>query len=103
MTYQEFYNNSIQNPKAFWKKQAQELEWFTAPNNILSKDENNYQQWFEDGKLNLSYLCIDKHIKDGFGRKNAIVYDSPVTNSKEIITYNRLHKEVSKLAGALKA
>jgi propionyl-CoA synthetase len=46
-------------------------------------------------------LCIDKHINDGFGRQNAIIYDSPVTNSKEIITYNRLHKEVSKLAGAL--
>ena len=102
MNYQEFYNKSIQNPEEFWKTQAQEIEWFKAPKTILSKDENNYPQWFEDGKLNLSYLCIDKHIKDGYGRKNAIVYDSPVTNSKEIITYNRLHKEVSKLAGVLK-
>ena len=101
MNYQEFYNKSIQNPEEFWKTQAQEIEWFKAPKTILSKDENNYPQWFEDGKLNLSYLCIDKHIKDGYGRKNAIVYDSPVTNSKEIITYNRLHKEVSKLAGVL--
>ena len=101
MKYQEFYNKSIQNPEEFWKAQAEEIEWFKAPKNILSKDENNYPQWFADGKLNLSYLCIDKHIKDGYGRKNAIVYDSPVTNSKEIITYNRLHKEVSKLAGAL--
>lgn len=101
MNYQEFYNKSIQNPEEFWKEQAQEIEWFKTPKTILSKDENNYPQWFEDGKLNLSYLCIDKHIKDGYGRKNAIVYDSPVTNSKEIITYNRLHKEVSKLAGAL--
>lgn len=101
MNYQEFYNKSIQNPEEFWKTQAQEIEWFKVPKTILSKDEKNYPQWFEDGKLNLSYLCIDKHIKDGYGRKNAIVYDSPVTNSKEIITYNRLHKEVSKLAGVL--
>lgn len=101
MNYQEFYNKSIQNPEEFWKQQAQEIEWFKTPETILSNDKDNYPQWFEDGELNLSYLCIDKHIKDGYGRKNAIVYDSPVTNSKEIITYNRLHKEVSKLAGAL--
>ena len=52
--------------------------------------------------MNLSYLCIDKHINDGFGEENAIIYDSPVTNSKEKITYNKLYQEVSKLAGGLK-
>ncbi len=102
MKYQDFYNESIQNSEEFWKIQAQNLAWYKQPQNILSKKDDGYHQWFEDGKLNLSYLCIDKHIEDGFGGQNAIIYDSPVTNSKEIITYNRLHKEVSKLAGALK-
>ncbi|MCF8272758.1 MAG: acetate--CoA ligase [Flavobacteriaceae bacterium] len=102
MKYQDFYNESIKKPEDFWKKQAQNLAWYKEPQNILSKKDDGYHQWFEDGKLNLSYLCIDKHIEDGFGGQNAIIYDSPVTNSKEIITYNRLHKEVSKLAGALK-
>ena len=101
MKYQEFYKKSIEHPEEFWKAQAHELGWFKQPSTILSKDENDYPQWFADGKLNLSYLCIDKHIEDGFGRQNAIIYDSPVTNTKEIITYNRLQKEVSKLAGAL--
>jgi len=102
MKYQDFYNRSIKKPVEFWKKEAQNLAWYKEPTTILSKNDEGYYQWFEDGKLNLSYLCIDKHIEDGFGRQNAIIYDSPVTNSKEIITYNRLHKEVSKLAGALK-
>ena len=102
MKYQEFYKKSINNPEEFWKEQTQNLAWYKEPKNILSKNEDGYHQWFEDGKLNLSYLCIDKHIEDGYGRQNALIYDSPVTNSKEIITYNRLHKEVSKLAGALK-
>ncbi|MGZ0016626.1 acetate--CoA ligase [Yeosuana sp. AK3] len=102
MTYQEFYGQSLNHPEAFWKEQAQKLSWYKEPENILTKNDDGHYQWFEDGKLNLSYLCIDKHIEDGFGRQNAIIYDSPVTNSKEIITYNRLHKEVSKLAGALK-
>ncbi|MDV7140056.1 acetate--CoA ligase [Maribacter sp. TH_r10] len=102
MKYQEFYKKSIENPERFWEEQAHQLQWYHTPKNILSNDDNGYPQWFVDGKLNLSYLCIDKHIEDGFGRQNAIIYDSPVTNTKEIITYNRLQKEVSKLAGALK-
>lgn len=102
MKYQEFYSKSINNPEQFWGEQAQQLAWYKTPKNILLKNDDNYHQWFQDGTLNLSYLCIDKHIEDGFGRQNAIIYDSPVTNSKEIITYNRLLKEVSKLAGALK-
>ncbi len=102
MTYKEFYQKSINSPEEFWREQAQNIAWYEKPKTVLSKNEFDYHEWFSDGTLNLSYLCIDKHIEDGFGRQNAIIYDSPVTNSKEIITYNRLHKEVSKLAGALK-
>lgn len=102
MKYQDFYNKSIATPEAFWSEQAEQVSWYNKPENILSKNNLGHNQWFEDGTINLSYLCIDKHIEDGYGRQNAIIYDSPVTNSKEIITYNRLHKEVSKLAGALK-
>ncbi len=103
MDYQKFYNSSIDNPEEFWKTQSQNLDWFKQPNTILSKDKHDYYQWFADGQLNLSYLCIDKHINDGFGEQNAIIYDSPVTNTKQHITFNQLHKEVSKLAGGLQA
>lgn len=101
MDYQKFYQKSIQEPEQFWREQAKNLYWFKAPKTILSQDKHNYNQWFEDGQLNLSYLCIDKHIKDGFGEQNAIIYDSPVTNTKQHITFKKLHYEVSKLAGGL--
>jgi propionyl-CoA synthetase len=101
MNYQEFYKQSIQEPERFWKTQSQSLEWFKEPKNILSKDNNDYYQWFEDGKLNLSYLCIDKHINDGFGDQVAIIYDSPVTQIKKHITFVELYREVAKLAGGL--
>jgi propionyl-CoA synthetase len=101
MKYQKFYKQSIEHPEAFWKEQSNQLEWFTKPTDILSKDKNDYDQWFADGKTNLSYLCIDKHIQDGFGEQDAIIYDSPVTNTKQHITFNALHSEVSKLAGGL--
>ncbi len=103
MSYQDFYKKSIEHPEKFWKEQAKQLDWFKHPNTILSKDKHDYYQWFADGQLNLSYLCIDKHIDDGFGDQNAIIYDSPVTNTKQHITFNQLHKEVSKLADGLKA
>ncbi len=101
MKYQEFYDKSIKEPEVFWREQANKLDWFTKPNTILSKDENHYDQWFADGELNLSYLCIDKHIQDGFGDQNAIIYDSPVTGKKQHINFHKLHEEVSKLAGGL--
>ena len=101
MNYQEFYQKSIDYPEEFWKEQALQLEWFNTPKIIASKDKYSYNQWFEDGQLNLSYLCIDKHIHDGFGEQNAIIYDSPVTHTKQKITFNDLHFEVSKLAGGL--
>lgn len=103
MKYQNFYTNSIHNSEEFWKQQSENLAWFKPPKNIISKDSNNYYQWFKDGQLNLSYLCIDKHIEDGYGEQNAIIYDSPVTQTKEFITYNKLHQEVAKLAGGLQS
>ncbi len=101
MNYQEFYQKSIDNPEEFWENEAKKLDWFKSPSTILTKDKHDYDQWFADGELNMSHLCIDKHIKDGYGENHAIIYDSPVTNSKEFISYNMLHYEVSKLAGGL--
>lgn len=102
MSYQELYKKSISEPETFWKTQASQLDWFQFPTKILGKDQYDYPQWFEDGQLNLSYLCIDKHINDGFGEQIALIYDSPVSQTKEHITFNKLHQEVSKLAGGLK-
>ncbi|MFY1045912.1 AMP-binding protein [Chryseobacterium sp. GP-SGM7] len=101
MSTDDLFKQSIENKEQFWKEQAQEISWFEFPKTIISKDENNYTQWFTDGKLNMSYLCIDKHIEDGFGDEIAIIYDSPVTNQKIKYTYNQAKIEISKLAGGL--
>lgn len=101
MDIDRLFKQSIENKEQFWKEQAQEISWFEFPNEIISKDENNYTQWFADGKLNMPYLCIDKHIEDGFGGEIAIIYDSPVTNQKKKYTFNQAKQEISKLAGGL--
>ncbi|NVK65559.1 MAG: acetate--CoA ligase [Flavobacteriales bacterium] len=100
MNYAKFYQESIANPEGFWKQQADQLKWFKQPTSIVSPSQEWYN-WFEDGELNLSYLCIDKHIEDGYGHQNAVIYDSPVTNTKQHITYNELLKQVGTLAGGL--
>lgn len=101
MNTDDLFKQSIENKEQFWKEQAQEISWFEFPETIISKDKNNYTQWFEDGRLNMSYLCIDKHIEDGFGEEIAIIYDSPVTNQKKKYTFNQAKEEISKLAGGL--
>ena len=62
------------------------------------KIENNKFIWFKDGKLNTCYNCIDRHVKNGLGKKNAIIYDSPITKTKKFITYDQLLLDVSKLS-----
>ncbi len=103
MSYQSFYNHSIDAPEQFWQEQSNHIHWFKKPDTILSKNEDGYHEWFKDGLTNLSYLCIDKHIMDGYGAQNAIIYDSPVTGVVQHITYNQLCDEVAKLAGGLQS
>ena len=103
MKAQQMFQESIENKEQFWAEQAKNIRWFEFPKAILSEDENGYPQWFADGKLNMSYLCIDKHIEDGFGEQIAVIYDSPVTGKKQEFTFNQLKNEVSRLAGGLKS
>lgn len=102
MDYNNFYEESINDPEGFWQKQATKLAWYQEPTEILSQDENAYPLWYKDGKLNVSYLCIDKHVEEGFGEQTAIIYDSPVTNTIKHISFNELQEEVAKLAGGLR-
>ncbi len=103
MNYDEFYQRSIENPEEFWAEQAHQIKWFKTPQNILSKDANNYPLWFEDGKLNACYLALDKHIEDGFGDDVAIIYDSPVTQTIREFTFHEAKTETAKLAGGLQS
>ena len=88
MNYQKHYNYSIEDPQEFWKEQANELEWYKKPELILSKDKNGIHRWFADGKLNMCYLAVDKHVEDGYGEQEAIIYESPVTQQKVSYSYN---------------
>lgn len=101
--YIALHQQSIENPEEFWKDQAANIDWFKFPEEILGKDDEGLDQWFSGGKLNTSYLAIDRHVENGRGDQLALVYDSPVTDTKESYTYSQLLEEVSLVAGMLKA
>lgn len=102
MTYQEFHARSLASPEQFWGDQAKLIHWFKFPENILSKDEHKLYRWYQDGMLNTSYLALDHHVAAGRGDQAALIYDSPVTNSKKIYTYLELLQAVELFAGVLK-
>lgn len=102
MTYQEFHARSLASPEQFWGDQAKLIHWFKFPESILSKDEHKLYRWYQDGMLNTSYLALDHHVASGRGDQAALIYDSPVTNSKRVYTYLELLQAVELFAGVLK-
>jgi len=102
MSYQDLYQQSIEQPEVFWRNQAELVKWYEFPETILSQDEHGFFRWFEGGKLNTSYLALDAQIEDGRGNQLALIYDSPVTNSQHKFTYTELRDEVAVFAGGLK-
>ena len=99
--YQEIYQRSIKDPESFWSNVSNEIFWYKKPSKILNSNNPPFYKWFEDGTTNTCYNAIDLHVKNGNGGKTAIIYDSPITNSKKKITYEELKNLVSIFAGAL--
>ena len=103
MTYASDFQRSVEAPEAYWGDIAKQLAWYKAPQTILSTDDNGSDRWFADGELNTCYLAVDYHVEQGRGDQVAIIYDSPVTQTKRKITYAQLQADVAQLAGALAA
>lgn len=102
--YFKMYKASITNPEEFWESQLGELDWYKKPtiikNTNFSKEKCEIK-WFEDGKLNASYNCIDRHLRDN-ADKVAIYWEGDSPEHSEQVTYQKLHDEVCKLANGLK-
>ncbi len=91
------------NPIQFWESFAKsELDWFEPFQTVLDEENEPFFQWFKEGKLNITYNCLDRHIKSGLGGKTALIWEGEPGDSKKY-TYEELLKEVCKAANALKA
>lgn len=105
VSYEELYRQSIENPDAFWGKLAKEfLTWskpFTRVQNCTFEGDVSIK-WFEDGELNVSYNCIDRHLPQR-ANQTAIIWEGDEVDQAKHITYAELHEKVCRFANLLKS
>jgi len=102
--YQTMYRQSIESPDVFWQQQSTIVDWYKAPtiikNTHFDKDDLRIK-WFEDGQLNVSYNCIDRHLVKQ-AQQTAIIWEGDAPDISQDISYQQLHDEVCRLANGLK-
>ncbi|MEM5509358.1 acetate--CoA ligase [Pseudoalteromonas sp. AS71] len=102
--YNTLYKQSIDDPESFWREHGKRLDWSTpytkVKNTSFDKGHINIK-WYEDGYLNASYNCIDRHLKTK-ADKVALIWEGDSPSQSENITYQQLHDEVAKFANGLK-
>lgn len=94
--YQEAQNDRLK----FWEKCAQRLDWYKPWDKVLEWDRP-FSKWFVGGKLNVSYNCLDRHIKANLGKKVAIYWEGE-NGDTQVLTYQDVYEQVNKMANVLK-
>ncbi|WP_369357918.1 acetate--CoA ligase [Streptomyces sp. cg2] len=94
------YEEAAADRLGFWAEQAKRLTWETEPTETLDWSNPPFAKWFADGRLNVAYNCVDRHVENGLGDRVAIHFEGEPGDSR-VITYAELQREVSKAANAL--
>ena len=103
--YAERYAASIADPEAFWRKEAQRIDWiepFTEVKDVSFAKKDLHVRWFADGKLNVAANCLDRHLPE-HAERVAIIWESDDGNEVRQITYGDLHERVCRFANSLKS
>src|SRR6185312_6448678 len=103
--YTKMYQRSIEDPDGFWREQSKRLDWIKPPTKIKNTTfeyPNVSIKWFEDGVLNITANCIDRHLAKR-GDQTAIIWEGDIPGTDEKITYRQLHERVCRFANVLKA
>ena len=102
--YQKLYDASLTSPEKFWAAEGKRIDWikpYTIIKNTSYKKNNINIRWFEDGTLNVSANCIDRHLEKNSNKK-AIIWESDDGEETRTYTYKDLYKHVCKFANILK-
>ncbi len=97
----KIYEEADEDWKGWWTKQANTLSWFKEPTKDLNDSDPPFYKWFEDGTINASYNCVDRHVEAGNGDRVAYYWHGEEGEEREI-TYADLHRDVQRFASALK-
>ena len=98
--YDKVYAESIKDPEKFWAEAATKVHWYHQWDKVLDVVDGHYR-WFVGGCMNSCYNALDLHVDHGRGDQAALIYDSPVTDSKKTYSYRELRDRVAKTAGML--
>ncbi|WP_192035282.1 acetate--CoA ligase [Halomonas sp. YLGW01] len=102
--YLAMYQQSVDDPEGFWIEQAKRLDWIKAPtrakNTSFARDNVDIR-WYEDGTLNVSSNCLDRHLETR-GDQPAIIWEGDDPNESKTLTYRELHARTCQLANAMK-
>ncbi|HIC25283.1 MAG TPA: acetyl-coenzyme A synthetase, partial [Gammaproteobacteria bacterium] len=103
-TYRAMYAESINSPETFWAKQAEKyVTWFKGWERVSHADFGSGDiRWFEGGKLNASYNCLDRHLESK-GDDTAIIWEGDEPGDERLISYRELHSQVSRFGNLLKS
>ena len=96
----DMYAEADRDRLAFWAAQAERLDWDTPWTQVLDWSKAPFARWFVDGKLNVAYNCVDRHVEDGYGDQVALYFEGEPGDTRAV-TYAELQKEVCKAANAL--
>ena len=102
--YKKVYKESILKPDEFWASIAERVHWYKKWEKVSDVDYKKAKiNWFINGKLNVSYNCLDRHVNDGNGDKTAIIWEGNNPSEDKEYTYSELLIEVKKFANVLKS
>ncbi|MCL2607062.1 MAG: acetate--CoA ligase [Methanomassiliicoccaceae archaeon] len=103
--YYRIYDESIKDPVAYWVKQTDCIDWFSKDWKeafTWDKKENKFT-WFKGGKMNVTYNCLDRHVKNGLKNTAAIIFQGEEDDDVKVYTYGQLLHEVEKFSNVLKS
>jgi acetyl-CoA synthetase len=103
--YLDLYKSSVADPVSFWREQGKRVDWikpYTTVKNVSYDANNLFIRWYEDGALNVSANCIDRHLAKR-ANQTAIIWEGDDPKDSKHITYKQLHEEVCRFSNVLKA
>ncbi len=99
--YRRMHKESIDNPESFWAEIADQLHWFARWDKVLNSDGAPFFKWFENGKTNITFNCLDRHLDSPTRNKAALIWEGEPGDTR-VLTYWDLAREVGRFANAMK-
>ncbi|RKZ44222.1 MAG: propionyl-CoA synthetase, partial [Gammaproteobacteria bacterium] len=99
--YLKTYQRSLEDPEGYWSEAARDIDWDTPFTKVLEDENAPFYKWFPDGKLNTCFNTLDRNVENGRADQDALIYDSPVTNTIKRFSFRELRDLTSNFAGVL--